>query len=1176
MNNDIHIPQFPDRDLKFITEDESVVREACQFAITHIDDYMQRYGAHLGYESRRALKPLHDPNVDKPLPIRLMRPPFPAQSHAISAGVKALNTGLKSLFICGEMGTGKCQRNSEPVLTPKGFVRIDSLSVGDDVVDPQGGSAKVIGVYPKGVRKMYRVTMSDGSSTVCCDEHLWAVNTPERKWRGQPYKVVELKSIMGRLFSQSGNARYFIPMTEAVEYRAFGALILDPYLLGCYLGDGSYTTGSPTFTTVDEELRDSVSAALPHGVAIKQCAGSDKDYRITAVESNGSRGVNVFATKLRLLKLRGMTSERKFIPYWYKLSSVKDRLSMLQGLFDTDGHPIKTGGVEYCTASPDLSRDVIELVRSLGGTATVVERETFCRGAQGKNSFRHYIKLPNHMDPFRLKRKLLAYHRNTKYEPTRAIVSVEYVGDEECRCIAVSSPSHCYVTNDFIVTHNTLLSLGTVNQHASMQKKMLFKGQPAYRCLVFCPGQLVVKWGREIMETIPNAHVVTIEKWDDIIRLHRKIGRRLPARPTYYVISRDRAKLSAKWVPVFQESNRTDELHCCSCGNVIKDEKDRPIDKKDLKKDRLYCKAQIEDADGGMRVCNAPLWSYVGANSQLGIGKKKYSSSEIKGAINRWEPAKYVHKHMNGFFDYLIVDEVHEEKSADSAQANAVGALVAATKWRIALTGTLIGGYANHIRPLLWRLCGRKMQKLGYSWRSEMPFNRDYGRIETTVTTKEQGGGSANSNSRGSKTTKREAVKPGIMPTIFGDLLMEQCVFLGLAEISENLPTLEERIIPVDMTEMQKYHYDDMEERLSEVVKDMVAKGDRRLLAAMLQCLLCWPDYPFGWDAVGYWEKPKPGTVAEPMDEAAFRKMMQKQAETGNGVAIRALADDLSFKKLYDGMIDSYGKFMKGEFTPVVEPADLDPESTYPKEEALLDIIEQEIQQGRQCWVYVQYTGKRDVSLRLKQLMDARGIRSRILPASVSPEHREEWIAKYGRENQVIISHPKLVETGLDLFDKNGGHNFSTLIFYETGYNTFTLRQASRRSWRIGQSKRCRVYYLFYAGTMQEQAMELMGKKLTASLAMEGKFSSEGLAAMGADDGGIEMALAKKLSAMEKADSTQTARAWEKISGGTPKIATADQQGKAEVAAAPKVNIHPKDALREIEEYLASLTIKNS
>jgi hypothetical protein len=125
---------------------------------------------------------------------------------------------------------------------------------------------------------------------------------------------------------------------------------------------------------------------------------------------------------------------------------------------------------------------------------------------------------------------------------------------------------------------------------------------------------------------------------------------------------------------------------------------------------------------------------------------------------------------------------------------------------------------------------------------------------------------------------------------------------------------------------------------------------------------------------------------------------------------------------------------------------------------------------------------------------------------------REEWIDKNCQDVDVALSHPRLVETGLDFFSKSYlGHNFCTLAFYETGYVLPTMRQASRRAWRLMQPKECKVYYAYYQKTMQERAMELMGKKLLAAEALEGKFSSEGLVAMAGDDG-IEMAMAKGLA----------------------------------------------------------------
>ena len=149
-----------------------------------------------------------------------------------------------------------------------------------------------------------------------------------------------------------------------------------------------------------------------------------------------------------------------------------------------------------------------------------------------------------------------------------------------------------------------------------------------------------------------------------------------------------------------------------------------------------------------------------------------------------------------------------------------------------------------------------------------------------------------------------------------------------------------------------------------------------------------------------------------------------------------------------------------------------------------------------------------------------------VLRASVPLAKREEWIAEHAPQLDVVVSHPRLVETGLDLFDKAGRHNFPTLCFYETGYNLFTLRQASRRSWRIGQSKPCRIVYFYYEGTMQDRAMALMGRKLTAAQALEGTFSSEGLVALAGEDANVEIALARSL--VERMDEGDTRRLWNK------------------------------------------------
>ena len=182
-----------------------------------------------------------------------------------------------------------------------------------------------------------------------------------------------------------------------------------------------------------------------------------------------------------------------------------------------------------------------------------------------------------------------------------------------------------------------------------------------------------------------------------------------------------------------------------------------------------------------------------------------------------------------------------------------------------------------------------------------------------------------------------------------------------------------------------------------------------------------------------------------------------------------------------------------------------------------------ELQMGRRCChVYAVYTRKRDVTRRLESILAREGIRVAVLTSDVPPEKREAWFAQRVREGvQVTISHPKIIETGMDLL------NHSSLIFFESGYSLHTLRQASRRSWRIGQRQPVRVFYLHYEETMQSSCLRLMGKKLLVSLAMEGKFSREGLQSLDEDDDMLT-AMAREL-VTEKGVGESAAAVWRQI-----------------------------------------------
>jgi hypothetical protein len=189
----------------------------------------------------------------------------------------------------------------------------------------------------------------------------------------------------------------------------------------------------------------------------------------------------------------------------------------------------------------------------------------------------------------------------------------------------------------------------------------------------------------------------------------------------------------------------------------------------------------------------------------------------------------------------------------------------------------------------------------------------------------------------------------------------------------------------------------------------------------------------------------------------------------------------------------------------IAATCDLNEDFVYAKERRLVEEIKSSLELGRKVQVYAVYTQKRDVTHRLESILAKEGIRVAVLTTQVAPDEREAWYERQLRSGlQVCIAHPRLVQTGLDLLQ------MADIFFYETGYSIYTLRQASRRSWRIGQRNNVNVKFFHYTGTMQETCLKLMGKKLLVSLAMEGKFATEGLQAIDEGDD-ILMAMAREL-----------------------------------------------------------------
>ncbi|MBP1087523.1 DNA topoisomerase-3 [Pseudomonas sp. PvP100] len=148
----------------------------------------------------------------------------------------------------------------------------------------------------------------------------------------------------------------------------------------------------------------------------------------------------------------------------------------------------------------------------------------------------------------------------------------------------------------------------------------------------------------------------------------------------------------------------------------------------------------------------------------------------------------------------------------------------------------------------------------------------------------------------------------------------------------------------------------------------------------------------------------------------------------------------------------------------------------------------------------------RDTTSRMKRVLEQSGLKVAVLRASVDTARREDWILdQVDRGVDVLITNPELVKTGLDLLD------FPTIAFMQTGYNVYTVQQAARRSWRIGQKQDVRVIFFGYIGSSQITCLQLMAKKIAVSQSTSGDVPESGLDSLNQDGDSVEMALARQL-----------------------------------------------------------------
>ena len=482
---------------------------------------------------------------------------------------------------------------------------------------------------------------------------------------------------------------------------------------------------------------------------------------------------------------------------------------------------------------------------------------------------------------------------------------------------------------------------------------------------------------------------------------------------------------------------------CPDCGQVQVEKKDgaeepilsfRPFEKKARICDRPTSGwahdehgRRMQDEDG------APVWVWDGGEKNApacGSALYAFGGSQIR----RYPIADYIFTHARDFFQMLVADEVHQYKGKSSDRGIAFHRLVRATRYQLALTGTFYGGRSTSVFWLMHRL-GMGGTQRDFPYSGERQWAGRYGVLETRIyggkknVTGDDGEFGAFNATRRKKVVVRE--KPGVSPAILARIIGNS-IFLSLTDLGVALPPYAEEVAIAQMMRQedgplpgQARQYGQMEDLLR-----ARARRDSRYLSTWLQWSLARPNSGF-------------------RDE----------------VVVKVFRDD-------------DGRPVKEEYL-VALPAVVDGH-LLPKERWLAGFVAAEVAAGRKVLVYARQTGKRDIQPRLQTVLKKAGLRAEVLHSNVSPRKRERWIEQHAHEMDVLIVNPKLVETGLDLVQ------FATVVFFEIEYSLYTMWQSMRRVWRLGQTQPVKVVFAAYAGTLEEQALSLMGQKMKAAQLLYG------------------------------------------------------------------------------------------
>ena len=360
--------------------------------------------------------------------------------------------GKEVQILLANAGTGKGNWVECKVPTPQGIRRFGDLKEGDYVFDRLGFPTKILKVYPRGFMDAYKVTLSDGRSTVVSLDHLWNV------YRGAYSKEIYTLEL-GQMLSEGvrkednrpnrvlGNPRFYVPSHCARQHEE-KKVTVDPYVYGAFIGNGCLTSDYLEFSSDDEETVNKV--ALLMGFDYKK--RSVHNYTWDFFKNGRHVRTTDYFTKAY--------AKDKYIPDCYKYNSIQTRWELLRGLFDTDGSAVLSEGrlhVSYSTISKRLAEDIKEVLNSLGIVSHIYEdkrdSKNICYNVNVNTTKENKCLL------FSLTRKNRICEQaseNRRHYDRVAIRSIEKLPEKlEINCIYVDNEEHLYQCDDGIVTHNT-------------------------------------------------------------------------------------------------------------------------------------------------------------------------------------------------------------------------------------------------------------------------------------------------------------------------------------------------------------------------------------------------------------------------------------------------------------------------------------------------------------------------------------------------------------------------------------------------------------------------------------------------------------------------------------------------------------------------------------------------